>query len=95
MKKLLQNKSWKKWTTRKISFIYCLIMTTFIIIYTGILMATTNYIDTAAWISESLKQLRFIIGTGTLIVLLPFDALEKLLMSKVSNSLSDDEDQEE
>lgn len=55
-------------------------------------MATTGYIDTAAWISESLKQLRFIIGTGTLIVLLPFDALEKLLMSKVSNSLSDDED---
>ena len=94
MKKFLQNKSWKKWTTRKISFIYCLIMTTFIIIYTGVLMATTSYIDTAAWISESLKQLRFIIGTGTLIVLLPFDALEKLLMSKVSNSLSDDEDQE-
>ncbi len=55
-------------------------------------MATTNYIDTAAWISESLKQLRFIIGTGTLIVLLPFDALEKLLMSKVSDSLSDNED---
>ena len=73
MKKFLQNKSWKKWTTRKISFIYCLIMTTFIIIYTGILMATTDYIDTATWISESLKQLRFIIGTGTLIVLLPFD----------------------
>ena len=92
MKKLLQNKSWKRWTTRKISFIYCLIMTTFIIIYTGILMATTNYIDTAAWISESLKQLRFIIGTGTLIVLLPFDALEKFLMSKVSSTLSDDED---
>ena len=87
MKKLLQNKSWKKWTTRKISFIYCLLMTTFIIIYTGILMATTDYIDTAAWISESLKQLRFIIGTGTLIVLLPFDALEKLLMCKVSNYL--------
>ena len=92
MKKFLQNKSWKKWTTRKISFIYCLIMTTFIIIYTGILMATTNYIDTAAWISESLKQLRFIIGTGTLIVLLPFDALEKFLMGKVSDSSSDDED---
>ena len=94
MKKFLQNKSWKKWTTRKISFIYCLIMTTFIIIYTGILMATTDYIDTAAWISESLKQLRFIIGTGTLIVLLPFDALEKFLMGKVSDSLSDDEDSE-
>ena len=92
MKKFLQNKSWKKWTTRKISFIYCLIMTTFIIIYTGILMATTDYVDTAAWISESLKQLRFIIGTGTLIVLLPFDALEKFLMGKVSDSLSDDED---
>ena len=61
MKKLLQNKSWKKWTTRKISFIYCLIMTTFIIIYTGILMATTNYIDTAAWISESLKQNKVIL----------------------------------
>lgn len=57
-------------------------------------MATTDYIDTAAWISESLKQLRFIIGTGTLIVLLPFDALEKLLMSKVSSTLSDDEDYE-
>ena len=94
MKKFLQNKSWKKWTTRKISFIYCLIMTTFIIVYTGILMATTDYIDTAAWISESLKQLRFIIGTGTLIVLLPFDALEKFLMGKVSDSLSDDEDSE-
>ena len=94
MKKFLQNKSWKKWTTRKVSFIYCLIMTTFIIVYTGILMATTNYIDTAAWISESLKQLRFIIGTGTLIVLLPFDALEKFLMGKVSDSLSDDEDSE-
>lgn len=55
-------------------------------------MATTDYIDTAAWISESLKQLRFIIGTGTLIVLLPFDALEKFLMGKVSDSSSGDED---
>lgn len=87
---LLKNSSWKHWPVRKFSFMYCLIASTILIAWTGFLAYTTDHIDTAIWIQESLKQFRFIIGTGTLIVLLPFDELKKVLLSKFAENLEED-----
>lgn len=87
---LLKNSSWKQWPVRKFSFMYCLIASTILIAWTGFLAYTTDHIDTAIWIQESLKQFRFIIGTGTLIVLLPFDELKKVLLSKFAENLEED-----
>ena len=91
-KKILKNKSWDRWSTRKFSFIHCLVLSTLLIIFGGYLALETGRIDTAVWLETSIKQLRFIIGTGTLIVLLPFDELKQFILAKFGLNLEEDEE---
>ena len=91
-KSLLQNQSWGRWSTRKFSFIYCLVLSTALLAWGGYLALEAGRLDTAVWLEQGLKQARYIIGTGTLIVLLPFDELKQLLLSKVAKNLEEDEE---
>lgn len=91
-KKILKNESWDRWSTRKFSFINCLLLSNLLIIFGGYLALETGRIDTAVWLETSFKQLRFIIGTGTLIVLLPFDEFKKFILAKFGLNLEEDEE---
>lgn len=91
-KKILKNESWDRWSTRKFSFIHCLFLSTALIIFGGFLALETGRIDTAVWLESSFKQLRFIIGTGTIIVLLPFDELKKFILAKFGLNLEEDQE---
>jgi hypothetical protein len=89
-KKILKNKSWDRWSTRKFSFINCLLLSNLLIIFGGFLALETGRIDTAVWLESSFRQLRFIIGTGTLIVLLPFDEFKEFILAKFGLNLEED-----
>ena len=91
-RKILKNESWDRWSTRKFSFINCLLLSNLLIIFGGYLALETGRIDTAVWLETSFKQLRFIIGTGTLIVLLPFDEFKKFILAKFGLNLEEDEE---
>lgn len=69
-KKILTNKPWKQWKTRKFTFIYCLIMGTMAIIF-GAIMIFMGKFDTSTWLSETLIFAKFIVGTGTIIIIAP------------------------
>ncbi len=69
LKRLFNNRPWKSVTTRKISFIYVLIMSTIIIVFGGILLVKTDTFDSATWMSESLDFLKWMLTTGVVVVL--------------------------
>lgn len=70
MRKILTNVPWKNWKTRKFSFIYCMVMGTAIIVVGAVATFVADF-DTAAWMEYSMGFLKFMIGTGTLITILP------------------------
>ena len=79
MSKIIANKPWKKWATRKFSFIYCMVVATVII---GIgayacFHPELNF-DFAAWMEESMSFLKWVVGTGTLITILPLNDVVKI-----------------
>lgn len=88
MRKILSNKPWKQWTTRKLSFIYCMVMGTAIII-TGAIAIFTAEFDTATWMSESMDYIKFMIGTGTILALVPLKDVIKIVTK--SSGESEDE----
>lgn len=87
MKEILKNKPWKKWKTRKASFIGVLV---FLIVYTVFSFIMSWYdhtIDTTVT-TEVFKTGRWVIMTGTSIVLA--DSVSKLIKRK-EKDLNDDE----
>ena len=69
LKKLYNNKPWKEVKTRKISFTYCIIFGTLIILFGSFMIGFDKSFDTSTWMSEGLNFCIFIVGTGTCIVL--------------------------
>lgn len=69
IKKMYNNKPWKDVKTRKISFTYCVIFGTLIILFGAIMISFDKNFDTSTWMSEALNFCKFIVGTGTCIVL--------------------------
>ncbi len=67
---MFKNSPWKSWRTRKFSFIYCLSVGSMVILFGAAAIVIGDF-DTATWMTESLKFCRFVIGTGTAIILLP------------------------
>lgn len=66
---MFKNKSWKTWKTRKTTFIYMLAVGTAAIIYGAVLQAFS--IDVTGWLELVLNFCKFVVGTGTVIVLVP------------------------
>lgn len=79
MKEFLNNKPWKKWKTRKASFIGVLL---FLVFYTGIsfLMSWFDHSIDDTVTTEVFKTGRWVIVTGTSLVLA--DTASKLSKSK-------------
>lgn len=67
---MFKNKPWKAWKTRKFSFIYCLTFGTAAIVFGAVMIAVKDF-DTATWLTEALSFCKFIIGTGTALILVP------------------------
>lgn len=67
---MFKNKPWKAWKTRKFSFVYCVGFGTAAIVFGATMIASNNF-DTATWLTETLDFCKFIIGTGTALVLMP------------------------
>lgn len=66
---MFKNKSWKTWKTRKATFIYMLAVGTIAMVYGAILQAFS--IDVTGWLELVLNFCKFVVGTGTVIVLVP------------------------
>lgn len=66
---MFKNKSWKTWRTRKATFIYMLAVGTIAMIYGAVLQAFS--IDVTGWLELVLNFCKFVVGTGTVIVLVP------------------------
>lgn len=91
MKKLFNNRPWKKWKTRKASFIGVLL---FLMLYTGVSFLLSWFdhsIDETVTV-EVFKTGRWVIITGTSIVLA--DSASKLAKSK-KNVVEYTEEEEE
>lgn len=94
MKKWLENKPWKTWRTRKVTFVYMLFISTTAIIYGAVLNAMS--IDATAWLNLVLNFCKFVVGTGTVIILIPsVKDLANFISGKFTNSDSSEEDDEE
>lgn len=93
LKRLFNNRPWKSVTTRKISFIYVLIMSTIIIVFGGILLVKTDTFDSATWMSESLDFLKWMLTTGVVVVLVK-DTSSVIKFLKGHYSSDDIEDNE-
>lgn len=91
MKKLLSNKPWKAWRTRKVTFFYMMIISTIAIIYTAVLMQF--HIDVSGWLELVLNFAKFVVGTGTVIVLMPnVQSLANFLLAKNAGTTIEEED---
>lgn len=66
---MFKNKSWKTWKTRKATFVYMLAVGTAAMIYGAVLQ--TFSIDVTGWLELVLNFCKFVVGTGTAIVLVP------------------------
>ena len=90
MKKWLENKPWKAWRTRKITFVYMLFVSTIAIIYGAVLNAMS--IDAIAWLNLVLNFCKFVVGTGTVIILIPsVKDLANFISGKFTDSDSSDD----
>jgi hypothetical protein len=76
MKEWIKNRPWKKWRTRKVTFVGVLL---FLVIYTifGFIMSWYDHAIDSTVTTEVFKTGRWVIMTGTSIVLA--DAASKLL----------------
>lgn len=79
MKELFNNKPWKKWKTRKASFIGVLVFLTLYTVFSFILSWFDHGID-ATVTTEVFKTGRWVIMTGTSIVLA--DSASKLIKKR-------------
>lgn len=85
MKKWLSNKPWKAWRTRKVTFIYMIIISSVAMFYGAIQMS--RGIDVSGWLQLVLNFCKFIVGTGTVIILVPsVKDLANFLTGKFGNS---------
>lgn len=87
MRELFKNKPWKKWKTRKASFIGVLVFLILYTIFSFIMSWHDHTIDTTVT-TEVFKTGRWVIMTGTSIVLA--DSVSKLIKRKEEDS-DDDE----
>ena len=69
MKKWLSNKPWKAWRTRKVTFIYMIVISSIAMLYGAIQMS--RGIDVSGWLQLVLNFCKFVVGTGTVIILVP------------------------
>lgn len=67
MLKRFENKPWKAWTTRKYSFMYCLIFGAILIVYGAI--ATLMGFDVSSFLDVALSHLEWIVVTGAAITI--------------------------
>lgn len=92
MKKWLSNKPWKTWRTRKVTFIYMIIISSVAMFYGAIQMS--RGIDVSGWLQLVLNFCKFIVGTGTVIILVPsVKDLANFLTGKFGNSDFSEEDE--
>lgn len=91
MKKWFANKPWKAWRTRKATFVYMMIVSTIAIIYSAVMMQF--HIDVSGWLELVLNFCKFVVGTGTVIVLLPnVESLTNFLLAKNAGETIEEED---
>lgn len=69
MKKWFSNKPWKAWRTRKVTFIYMIVISSIAMLYGAIQMS--HGIDVSGWLQLVLNFCKFVVGTGTVIILVP------------------------
>lgn len=83
MRELFKNKPWKKWKTRKASFVGVLV---FLIVYTvfSFIMSWYDHAVDTTVTTEVFKTGRWVIMTGTSIVLA--DSVSKLIKKKAEDS---------
>lgn len=90
---MFKNKSWKTWKTRKATFVYMLAVGTMAIVYGAVLQAFS--IDVTGWLELVLNFCKFVVGTGTAIVLVPsVKDLTNFLLKRdsVEEEVADDEE---
>lgn len=91
MKKWFANKPWKAWRTRKATFVYMMIVSSIAIIYSAVMMQF--HIDVSEWLDLVLNFCKFVVGTGTVIVLIPnVESLANFLLAKNAGETIEDED---
>ena len=66
MRELIKNKAWKTWKTRKLTFCYMLCIGTIAIIVSGVFSKCSS-----EWLVTTLNFCKFVVGTGTVIILIP------------------------
>lgn len=66
MREWIKNQPWKKWATCKLSFIYCLILGTILIVVSYI--ALFLGFDPAGLLEVALSFPKWVVTTGTIIV---------------------------
>lgn len=94
MKKWLSNKPWKAWRTRKVTFIYMIVISSIAMLYGAIQMS--RGIDVSGWLQLVLNFCKFIVGTGTIIILVPsVKDLANFLTGKFGSGESSAEDETE
>lgn len=94
MKKWFSNKPWKAWRTRKVTFIYMIVISSIAMLYGAIQMS--RGIDVSGWLQLVLNFCKFIVGTGTVIILVPsVKDLANFLTGKFGSSDSSTEDETE
>lgn len=94
MKKWLSNKPWKAWRTRKVTFIYMIVISSIAMLYGAIQMS--RGIDVSGWLQLVLNFCKFIVGTGTVIILVPsVKDLANFLTGKFGSSDSSAENETE
>ena len=77
---MFKNKAWKSWKTRKLTFIYCLGIGTLAILFGAIMMCLGKDFQPASWLELTLNFCKFVVGTGTAIIIAPnFTSLVKIL----------------
>lgn len=87
---MFKNKPWKTWKTRKATFVYMLVVSTIAIIYGAIVGACG--IDISEWLKLVLNFCKFVVGTGTVIILIPsVKELANFITGKLDSSSDEDE----
>lgn len=88
---MFKNKPWKTWKTRKATFIYMLFVGTVAMIYGAVLQAFS--IDVSGWLELVLNFCKFVVGTGTVIVLVPsVKDLTNFILRKDGIEVSEEEE---
>lgn len=84
-RRLMDDKPWKEWTTRKWSFMYCLVFGTIIIALGAVSMFTGAGFDFTTWFTISLDFIFKVILTGMILTLVPLDKALDMLMKIINN----------